>query len=317
MICVIRKCFISIDMHFQDGQPMMPGQEPIAGVPGQLIPGVAQAVPTMILGPDGVPRPEQLLAAIEDEEDDEEDEESVLARLPSDTKVLREYVTASQGFLLLLNLRQHLKDLYGFSDAKISQYSPSESAKVYEKAVNRKNNQQFNPEKTLHRLKGEKDEDHELDEEGRHQLAKEYLEFKQLMIKFDPDEPDGDDDDDVGVGSSPSKRGAHDTSRLANASDANRLNASADGGAAVQYQVHQVQEHPNNSMNQSHSGPPRVPKLTIHTSHHHHHGSADKEHHRKHRAHKTEKPKKHKKKKRRRLSDSSDSDDVSDPDFHV
>lgn len=255
------------------------------------------------------------LSTLEDEEDDEEDEESVLQRLPENTRRLREYITASQGFLLLLTLRQHLKDLYGFSDAKISQYSPSESAKVYEKAVNRKNNLQFKPKNTLQRLKENTKDDEELDEEGRRELVKEYLDFKQLMLKFEPEDPDLDDDAEGGG----AKRGVHDSSKQEKSSESDRLNLStASMGSAdtsqVQYQVQQVTDHANNSMNQS-QGPPRVPKLTIHTSHHHH-SSADKEHHRKHRTHKTEKPKKHKKKKRRRLSDSSDSgDDCSDPDY--
>lgn len=284
-----------------------------------MAPPLVPTVPAMpLLGLDGLPRAEQLLSVIEDEEDDEEDVESVLERLPQDTKLLREYITASQGFLLLLNLRQHLKDLYGFSDAKISQYSPSESAKVYEKAVNRKNNQHFKPKTTLQRLQEKQKNDEELDKEGRRRLVKEYLDFKQLMLKFDPDDPEeGDDDDESG---SPTKHAAKHQHQT-NSSESDKHPAGSHAGAdlaanPVQYQVHLAPEHPNNSMNSS-QGPPRVPKLTIHTSHHQHHSSTEKEHHRKHRAHKTEKPKKHKKKKRRRLSDSSDSDDVSDPDFRV
>ncbi|XP_016839309.1 nipped-B-like protein [Nasonia vitripennis] len=269
------------------------------------------------MGPPPVP-PQPLLnqsrpnlSTLEDEEDDEEDVESVLQRLPENTRLLREYITASQGFLLLLTLRQHLKDLYGFSDAKISQYSPNESAKVYEKAVNRKTNQLFKPKNTLQRLRENRKDDEELDEEGRRKLVKEYLDFKQLMLKFDPDDPDEEDDAEGGG----SKRGGHDSSRQERSSEPDRLNVltASTGNADTSQVQYQVTEHPNNSMTQS-QGPPRVPKLTIHTSHHHH-SSADKEH-RKHRTHKTEKPKKHKKKKRRRLSDSSDSgDDCSDPDY--
>ncbi|CAK9823491.1 Nipped-B-like protein [Anthophora retusa] len=272
------------------------------------------------LGPDGQPRPEQLLSALEDEEDDEEDEDTLLARLPGDTTLLREYITASQGFLLLLTLRQHLKDLYGFSDQKIGQYSPTEAAKVYEKAVNRKNNLLFKPKATLQRLK-----------EG------------QLMLKFDLEEPeeDGNEGDTSG-------------NKSADTSANKILNSELEGGKitdgsmtgnqqmANQYQasVNSSLEHPNNSVNSVAAGPPlstampihqtppvamnaaapasqmaapRVPKLTIHA----HQTDGSKEH-RKHRAHKTEKVKKHKKKKRRRISDSSESgEDYSDPDFLV
>ena len=143
------------------------------------------------IGPDGQPRPDQLLSVLEDEEDDEEDEEALLARLPEDTTLLRDYITASQGFLLLLTLRQHLKDLYGFSDQKIGQYSPTEAAKVYEKAVSRKSNLLFKPKATLQRLK-EGVSSAELDSDGRRKLVKEYLDFKQLMLKFDLEEPEED-----------------------------------------------------------------------------------------------------------------------------
>lgn len=267
------------------------------------VPEPAPAVPQQSLfGPDGLPRPEQLLAAIEYEEDDEEDEESVLERLPANTKLLREYITASQGFLLLLTLRQHLKDLYGFTDAKISQYSPSEVAKVYEKAVTRKNNQMFKPKSTLARLEENQKDDEELDDAGRLQLVKEYLDFKQLVLKFDHDEPEEDDED--GADGSPSKRGG--TRKIKNSSEPDR----PEDAPTIQYQVSQVVENPNNALGQS--GPPRVPKLTIHASHHQ---PAEKEHRKHRKTH--EKPKKHKKKKKRRLSDSSESDDFSDPDFCV
>jgi cohesin loading factor subunit SCC2 len=52
-----------------------------------------------------------------EEEDDDEDEDVLLGRVPVDTTVLQECITASQGCLLLLVLKQHLKDLYGISDA--------------------------------------------------------------------------------------------------------------------------------------------------------------------------------------------------------
>ncbi|XP_076382138.1 nipped-B cohesin loading factor isoform X2 [Megalopta genalis] len=255
------------------------------------------------LGPDGQPRPEQLFLVLEDEEDDEEDEDVLLARLPNDTTVLREYITASQGFLLLLTLRQHLKDLYGFSDQKISQYSPTEAAKVYEKAVNRKNNLLFKPKATLQRLKdGVSNE--ELDAEGRKKLVKEYLDFKQLMLKFDLEEQeeDGNDGDSSGKQLAENAKLAHQSELDGKLGDGNAMAGS--GPVPVPMQPMHPPPVPQQMQ-------PRVPKLTIHA-----HSEAKE--HRKHRSHKTEKVKKHKKKKRRRISDSSDSgDDYSDPDFLV
>ncbi|XP_032683463.1 nipped-B-like protein B [Odontomachus brunneus] len=308
----------------------------------------AQSAPTqtLILGPDGQPRPEQLIS-LEDEEDDEEDEEILLSRLPNDTTLLREYITASQGFLLLLTLRQHLKDLYGFSDAKIGQYSPSEAAKVYEKAVNRKNNLHFDPKATLQRLR-ENVTNEELDENGRRKLVHEYLDFKQLMLKFDPEEPEDDgcggNDATAVADTSGGKQavGEHPqtTQRIPLHPDAEGGRTIADASVASdnilanaagqqfgqslpapQSNLNSAPtEHPNNSVNSlpaaaapmtTPTTTPRVPKLTIHAH-------PDAREHRKHRAHKTDKVRKHKKKKRRRISDSSDSaEDYSDPDFLV
>ncbi|XP_076681942.1 nipped-B cohesin loading factor isoform X1 [Andrena cerasifolii] len=280
-------------------------------------------------GPDGQPRPDQLLTVLEDEEDDEEDEDFLLTRLPGDTTLLREYITASQGFLLLLNLRQHLKDLYGFSDQKIGQYSPTEAAKVYEKAVNRKNNLMFKPKATLQRLK-EGERSAELDADGRKKLVKEYLDFKQLMLKFDLE--DGEEDGNEGDTSGSKHTAESMPSKTSHPDMDGKLPV---GGVPNQYQgsLNSTIEHPNNSVAGSghvpvpmghvhgHQPPlnppqtqmaaPRVPKLTIHAH-------TESKEHRKHRAHKTEKVKRHKKKKRRRISDSSESgEDCSDPDFLV
>lgn len=274
--------------------------------------------PVVMVGSSEQPRTENILSLV-DEEDDEEDEETILARLPGDTTLLREYITASQGFLLLLTLRQHLKDLYGFSDAKIGQYSPSEAAKVYEKAVNRKNNLLFKPKATLQRLK-EGVSNAELDAEGRKKLVKEYLDFKQLMLKYDPEEPDEGEEGDTS-----SKQCNIDNSqspRIPNPEIDNKLNESAvTSNSFGNVQFHQATmnssiEHSNNSMNSTITAStptsPRVPKVAIHPM------NPDMKEHRKHRAHKTEKMKKHKKKKRRRISDSSESgEDYSDPDFLV
>ncbi|XP_012262390.2 nipped-B-like protein [Athalia rosae] len=274
-------------------------------------------------GADGQPLPPPVPPSIEDEEDDEEDEETIMARLPEDTMLLREYLTASQGFLLLLTLRQHLKDLYGFTDAKIGQYSPSESAKVYEKAVNRKSNLHFRPKATLQRLKnGDDDLTNELDEGGKKKMIKEYLDFKQMMLKFDPEEPE-EEGNSVNDGSQKSNvdpmAGRHP------GTEANSTPTHSTNKQLPQYQHPQQIPMPiEPSMNSIHSNPvtpigvgagtapPRVPKLTIHPQ------GGDSKEHRKHRTHKTEKVKKHKKKKRRRISDSSDSaEDYSDPDFLV
>ena len=94
------------------------------------------------------------------DEDLDDDKNSVFSRLPLDMRGFVENITTaqvrllllllllsillillllllSQGCLLLLVLREHLKEFYGISEAKISAYSPSESQKIYERAVTR------------------------------------------------------------------------------------------------------------------------------------------------------------------------------------
>jgi cohesin loading factor subunit SCC2 len=51
-----------------------------------------------------------------DDDDDDEDLDSLVKRIPEDTKTLEECIIGSQGCLLLLMLKQHLKDTYGITD---------------------------------------------------------------------------------------------------------------------------------------------------------------------------------------------------------
>lgn len=53
---------------------------------------------------------------LSDSEAEMEDEDAVMDRLPENHGPLLDFASASQGILLLLVLKQHLKNLYGFSD---------------------------------------------------------------------------------------------------------------------------------------------------------------------------------------------------------
>lgn len=52
-----------------------------------------------------------------EDEDDEEDRDALFERLPEDTTELQQCITSAQGCMLLLILKQHLKDMYGINDA--------------------------------------------------------------------------------------------------------------------------------------------------------------------------------------------------------
>ncbi|XP_049783352.1 nipped-B-like protein [Schistocerca cancellata] len=228
-----------------------------------------------------------------EEEDDDEDEDTLLSRVPEDTTVLQECVTASQGCLLLLVLKQHLKDLYGISDAKITQYSPSESAKVYEKTVNRRTASHFDPKNTLQKLR-QGSPPPVLDETARRALIEQYLDFKQMMLKFDPEDPD-DDDDRVTTSKSSSKP-AEDAKEN---NEENRTDRTTQQTETAQSEVKET--------------PQRVPKLTIVPP-----KPPESRPHRAHKAHKTERHKKHRhKKKRRKIADEDSDNEYSDPDFLV
>ncbi|XP_046684148.1 LOW QUALITY PROTEIN: nipped-B-like protein [Homalodisca vitripennis] len=241
----------------------------------------------------------QPIPIIDEEED--EDEDALLGRVPEDASTLQECLTASQGCLLLLVLKQHLKTLYGFNDSKITQYSPSETAKVYEKAVNRKSNSKFNPKATLQKIK-QGTPSATLDENAKRALLSEYLEFKHLIMNLDPDESDEDDASSPSKSQSQSTRSAQDVSQ-------------SSSSAPVDDRVGETAQLPPPA---EPAPPPRVPKLTIvppkppDGKHVHHHRS--------HKARKTERHKKHhhkRKKAKLRSSDDESDNDYSDPDFLV
>ncbi|XP_015229806.1 PREDICTED: nipped-B-like protein isoform X3 [Cyprinodon variegatus] len=120
---------------------------------------------------------------------DVEDVDKVMRLLPDNPSGLLDFANAVQGILLLLVLKQHLKNLYGFSDGKIQKYSPTESAKVYDKAVNRKNNVTFSPRQTLDFIFNNMG-NATLTEDVKRRIVKQYLDFKVLMEHLDPDEED-------------------------------------------------------------------------------------------------------------------------------
>uniref|UniRef100_A0A8D3BAM8 Nipped-B protein n=1 Tax=Scophthalmus maximus TaxID=52904 RepID=A0A8D3BAM8_SCOMX len=120
---------------------------------------------------------------------DMEDAEKVMRLLPDNTTSLLDFANAVQGILLLLVLKQHLKNQYGFSDSKIQKYSPTESAKVYDKAVNRKSTVHFHPRQTIDFISNNMARA-SLTDDVKRRIVKQYIDFKVLMEHLDPDEED-------------------------------------------------------------------------------------------------------------------------------
>ncbi|KAL1493055.1 hypothetical protein ABEB36_011194 [Hypothenemus hampei] len=223
--------------------------------------------------------------------DEDDDLETLAARVPENVSHLQACLIAAQGCLLLLMLKQHIKDVYGLSDSKIQLYSPSEAVKVYEKAISRRSNVLFNPKTTIQKLKEGSAVDY-LDENGRRDLIRQYLDFKQLMLQLDPDDPEDD------------------KSRLANFGANMNPSLNPNAPAAILTEADQLvlQNYKDHS-------PPKVPKMVIS---HKRFESETKSRSRSHRSSEKSKKVRHKKKKRKIASDSeSDENDYSDPDFLV
>ncbi|XP_065070069.1 nipped-B-like protein A isoform X2 [Rhopilema esculentum] len=116
--------------------------------------------------------------AMEDEEDLEDAER--LGGAEMDLKKLEEVVRDSFSCMLLLELKQHLKQLYGFADSKCQKYSPSEPSKLYDKTMTRRGDVHFNShfkQLMFHKDALEKEE-----------MINYYIEFKQLMLSLDAEE---------------------------------------------------------------------------------------------------------------------------------
>ena len=162
--------------------------------------GILQAIKEMLhLPPECEVKmnPETFREEYHYDEDLDDDPVSVMSRLPFDMRAFVDNINTAQGCILLLVLREHLKDFYGLNEAKIEAYSPSESQKIYEKPVHRKPNAKFNPKATVEILKlGDIDPSH-MDEDVKKDLIKKYLTFKELMNKIEKDDEEYDEDGNV------------------------------------------------------------------------------------------------------------------------
>ncbi|CAK9302581.1 unnamed protein product [Gordionus sp. m RMFG-2023] len=136
----------------------------------------------------------------EDYEDDD-DIDKLLAKVPDKPLALYECCVASQGYFLLLYLRQFLKNLYGLTDNKLANYSPMDTSKVFDKPIggNRKYLPTFKPQSTVDYLSRASHQlyatmpDHTYTTQDKLNLIRQYLEFKEMMLKLDPNEEDDDD----------------------------------------------------------------------------------------------------------------------------
>ncbi|KAG5443974.1 Nipped-B-like protein B [Clonorchis sinensis] len=82
-------------------------------------------------------------------EEEEEDAQALLSRLESSREtalpIMRDAIRTSRACVLLLTLKQYLKEVYSITDAKIQRYSPTDSAKLWERPLTRRAGVRFQP----------------------------------------------------------------------------------------------------------------------------------------------------------------------------
>ncbi|VDK72975.1 unnamed protein product, partial [Onchocerca ochengi] len=142
----------------------------------------------------------QLLPRPSNVENDDEAEyipELIYRRFPEDKSMLYECMKNSQACFILLYLKNFLMKLYGFSDAKIQEYSPSEAAKIYEKAVNsRRNMLMFNPHSALQELRMETVQKRDT-VNGHIEMANQIVAFRNMLLSLDRDNGSEQDETDA------------------------------------------------------------------------------------------------------------------------
>jgi cohesin loading factor subunit SCC2 len=122
--------------------------------------------------------------------EEENDDIEHLSQRGCDMAQLADSCRCSHACFLLLLLKQHLKRMYGLTDAKCQQYSPTESNKAYDKTVNRRPGVTFEPHSVLEELK----QGPQAPPRVKEDYLKQYVEFKQLMSRLDPFEEEEDSD---------------------------------------------------------------------------------------------------------------------------
>ncbi|CAJ0606280.1 unnamed protein product [Cylicocyclus nassatus] len=129
--------------------------------------------------------------------------ETLYNRFPEEKGPLYDLMDNSQACFILLYLKNFLMKLYGFTEAKVQEYSPSEAAKVYEKTLSsRKNVPMFNP---LAALDGGRRRDGSANDplandrqsiQSHFNLATKICNFRKLLLSLDRMENDEDSDPD-------------------------------------------------------------------------------------------------------------------------
>ncbi|GMT16922.1 hypothetical protein PFISCL1PPCAC_8219 [Pristionchus fissidentatus] len=123
--------------------------------------------------------------------------ERLLARFPADTLRLYEIMDYSQAYFTLLYLKNFLMKFYAITDARVQEYSTSDTSKGHDKGLARKSVQMFQPHSGMQQLRPEVRAMRGT-VEGNRQLAQHIAQFRRLLLAIDnkdDDEEDGEEDE--------------------------------------------------------------------------------------------------------------------------
>jgi cohesin loading factor subunit SCC2 len=130
------------------------------------------------------------------DDDDNEDEMERLSQETYNMTLLNECCVSSLSCVLLLILKQYLKQSFNLSDKKCQEYTPTENNKAWEKGVSRRQVGKYDPSTVVKEV--EREMIGKRSELGKDECIKMYMNFKRLMNHLDPLEgDDGCYDDDV------------------------------------------------------------------------------------------------------------------------
>jgi cohesin loading factor subunit SCC2 len=123
--------------------------------------------------------------------------DKIYGQMPEDKTQLYELKHNSQACYILLCVKSYLMRAYSFKEDKLKEYSPSVAAKVYDKALTRRNISVFTPESAIRELKAD---DNRNTLEGHIKLAEHFDAFNRMFMQLDlNDDVDRDEETTTNV----------------------------------------------------------------------------------------------------------------------
>ncbi|GMR36774.1 hypothetical protein PMAYCL1PPCAC_06969 [Pristionchus mayeri] len=125
--------------------------------------------------------------------------EALLARFPADTSRLYSIMDSSQAYVTLVNLKAFLMKFYSITDARIQEYSTSDTSKGHEKGLGRKNVHTFQPLDNMQQLTAEV-RGRRGSREANYQLAAHIAQFRRMLLSIDNRDDEDEEEERVDNG---------------------------------------------------------------------------------------------------------------------